>query len=117
MKKNDKLFVGVDDGFFSIKIFTGDKSFSIPSRAAKGITLVDTGDSDSGFIFNTEGSTYTVDPNVPGALDTRTLTTEYALSDVNRVLVHAALAAAGLGGEDCEIVTGLPVSNYYLPST
>ncbi|MBJ8931589.1 ParM/StbA family protein [Citrobacter freundii] len=118
MKKNEKRFVGVDDGFFSIKVFTGDKSISIPSRAAKGITLVDSGDGDTGFIFNTDsGDTFTVDANVPGALDTRTLTTDYPVSNVNRVLVHAALVAAGLGGEECEIVTGLPVSHYYLPNT
>lgn len=118
MKKNEMRFAGVDDGFFSIKVFDGEKSVSIPSRAAKGITLVDSSDGDSGFIFTTDtGETYTVDQNVPGALDTRTLTTEYALSDVNRVLVHAALVKAGLGEEKCNIVTGLPVSHYYLPTT
>lgn len=114
----DIAFAGVDDGFFSIKVFTGDHSISIPARAAKGITLVDSSDSSDGFIFITDsGDFFTVDDHVPGALDTRTLATEYALSDVNRVLVHAALIRAGLAGKNCHIATGLPVSNYYLAST
>ncbi|CND60270.1 plasmid segregation protein ParM domain-containing protein [Yersinia enterocolitica] len=117
--KNKKSFVGVDDGYFSIKIVTeaGDM-FSIPSRASYDVSIINIEGNDKSFIFETHNNKkFTVDESVPSPLDTRNIAIPYPVSDLNRVLVHAALINAGYAGKDVHINTGLPVSHYYKPST
>ncbi|MEA9392133.1 ParM/StbA family protein [Acerihabitans sp. TG2] len=112
-------YAGVDDGFFSIKVVDEEGNcFSIPSCASHDVVIGDMGnESDKSFIFETNGRKYTVDESVPSPLDTRNLAQPYPLSDLNRVLVHAGLLCARFAGENVQVTTGLPVRDYYLPTT
>jgi StbA protein. len=112
-------FAGVDDGFFSIKVVDEEGNCtSIQSRAQHDVVFGEFGnDPDKSFIFETNNRKYTVDEGVPEPLDTRNLAQPYPLSDLNRVLVHAGLLAANFGGQDVQVTTGLPVRDYFLPST
>ncbi|QTP13315.1 ParM/StbA family protein [Serratia symbiotica] len=119
-KEANKIkFAGVDDGFFSIKVVDEEGNCtSIPSRAQHDVVFGEFGnDPDKSFIFETNGRKFTVDEGVPEPLDTRNLAQLYPLSDLNRVLVHAGLLAANFGGHDVQVTTGLPVRDYFLPST
>jgi plasmid segregation protein ParM len=119
-KSQNVLFAGVDDGFFSIKVVDEQGNMStIASRATHDITMVDVNaEGDKSFIFETEsGRKFTVDENVPSPLDTRALAQPYPISDLNRILIHAGLLNAGFGGKDVSITTGLPVRDYFLPTT
>lgn len=108
------LFVGVDDGHYSIKLI-GDNGemITIPSRALQGRHIIQMGEDDGSF-YSTEGTSYTVNEHLQNAEDTRF--NDYPRSNLNRVLVHHALRLAGYGGKDVSIATGLPVSYYYLNS-
>jgi len=106
---------GGDDGHFGIKLVTEDDDGKlvetyVASRVAEGtqmIALTEAGDN----VFTTdEGVSFTVSDTLQH-VDTRF--TGYALSGMNRVLVHHALIKAGLGGKDVRIVTGLPVDEYF----
>lgn len=113
-------FVGVDDGHFAMKIAceNGD-TFTMPSRAATGRQGFSLGlglgnkDEDDGAVFyeTEEGQAYTVSEYLTAFEDTRF--GDYPKSQLNRVLVHAALRRAGFGGRSVKITTGLPVSYYY----
>lgn len=108
------IYVGVDDGHHSIKVFTETGNMvCIPSRAATGRHLISWkgDDESSGFYDTEEGVTYTVNEYLPKYEDTRFK--DYPKSSLNRVLVHHALKKAGLGGREVVIATGLPVSYYY----
>lgn len=108
------VFVGVDDGHYSIKLIGDNKEMiTIPSRAAQGRQILSFNDDDDGF-YETEGMQFTVNANLENYEDTRFM--EYPKSNLNRVLIHAALLKAGYGGRNVSIATGLPVSYYYLRS-
>lgn len=109
-------FVGVDDGHYAIKVVTEDgKMYSVPSRGQAGRHAIswNQGNDDEGFYQTEEGQTYTAHEHLAGYEDTRFK--GYPKSQLNRVLIHHALLAAGFGGKSVVIATGLPVSYYYLP--
>ncbi len=110
-----KIFVGVDDGHYAIKVVLEDgTTLAVPSRGKAGRHLISTawqGD-EAGLYKTEEGNDFTVHEHLQSADDTRFM--GYPNSPLNRVLVHHALRHAGLGGKDVSIATGLPVSYYYL---
>lgn len=109
-----RSYWGVDDGHWGIKVVDEQGNcFVVPSRAREGRHLIQwQEDSDQGgFYVTEEGRTYTADENLADYEDTRFK--DYPRSELNRVLVHHALAAAGAGGKDVIITTGLPVSYFY----
>lgn len=105
--------VGGDDGHFGIKIVTEDwTQIYVPSKVANGAQVISIGESADDNMYDTEeGQCYTVSEELP-PIDTRF--GDYGLSEINRVLVHHGLIKAGLGGKNVKIVTGLPVSDYYV---
>lgn len=103
--------VGVDDGHYAIKVTTAKGSFMCMSRGKNGRHIASTTDGSTGGLYETEGSTLTVNEHMVEPDDTRFA--EYPKSALNRVLVHHALLRAGLGGKDVKIVTGLPFASYY----
>ena len=106
-------FAGVDDGHFGIKVVTDDgQKIFVPSRITSASDVIDISDSTGNNWYQTdEGKEFVVGGSLP-AFDTRF--SSYAVSDINRVLVHHALMLAGLGGHEVSIMTGLPVSDYYI---
>lgn len=109
---------GVDDGHFGIKIVTDGpdgklKQSYVPSRVAAGASLIALSDNEDNLYTADDGQDYTVSSTMPH-IDTRF--PDYALSDINRVLVHHGLIVAGLGGENVRVVSGLPVEDYFVGS-
>ena len=113
-KMSKPIFVGVDDGHYAVKVFTENEKISLPSRALSGRHLLSMQNQDEGFYTTEEGVTYTVSEYLQNYEDTRYR--EFPKSPLVRVLIHAALRKAGLGGKDVIVTTGLPVSYYYFPS-
>ena len=109
-------FVGIDDGHCAVKVVTEDgRMLSIPSRAAAGahpIARPAAREAVNGALYITDdGLTLTVDAHVGDPDERRG--PDFALSPLNRVLVHHALRHAGYGGQRVSIATGLPVDCYY----
>lgn len=118
------VFCGVDDGHDTIKlavakIFRQDgglhiePSFlSMPSKVFRGVQSTGVVGASAPGIYEVNGERFTVSDVISGeCIDTRAGI--YPTSSINRVLVTEALVRAGLGGMDLEIVTGLPISDYY----
>ena len=105
-------YVGADDGHYGIKLVTDDgQQIYVPSRIVRGAELISLGEAEDN-VYETEGGDqYAVSPTLP-FMDTTFR--DYAVSDLNRVLIHHALVKAGLGGQRVSIVTGLPVADYYV---
>lgn len=110
--KEDSIYVVVDDGFRQIKSLTSDGyAGSFASVARAGFTLSVMGQEDAGIGgYETSGRQFTVDPDLDGE-DTRF--DDYAISDINRVLVNHALLMAGLSGKRIVLGTGLPFQVYF----
>lgn len=109
--QNTVVGVAIDDGFRQTKIVTSEGfKASIPSVVAPGysITSVDTEATVGG--YETEGKKYTVDSDIDGE-DTRY--DDYAISPINRVLVHHVMQMAGLAGRSVVLCTGVPFQNYF----
>lgn len=112
---NAPVLAVVDDGFRQMKLLTPDTRQVHSSVVRAGFSLgggigVDAGAGG----YSTEGRDYTVTQDAEGE-DTRF--DDYALSQINRVLVHHALFAAGLGGRDVVLGTGLPFRMYFEPGS
>lgn len=111
-------YVGVDDGYAGVKVavwnpVTNEVSYGyVPSRVSRGIAVSSLG-GDAIDAYVTRGETYTVSDQVGGGAMEPTRIESYPTSDINRVLVHHAMAAAGLGGKNVVMATGLPVAAYY----
>ncbi|WP_199030744.1 ParM/StbA family protein [Ralstonia sp. ASV6] len=104
--------VGMDDGHFGFKLVTDDwQQFYLDSRVVRGADLISLGDSEDNVYETETGELFAVSPTLPFI---ETTFAEYALSDMNRVLVHHALVKAGMGGQRVNLVTGLPVSDYFV---
>jgi len=118
-KKRSNIFVGVDDGNYGIKLVLGDGSCHyMPSRAARGHKPVValTGEAAQDCAYTVGDQQFTVVENYAliQAEDPRHMSEPYPVSALNRVLVHHALLRAGLGGQECTIVTGLPIDDFYI---
>ncbi|KAG0189380.1 hypothetical protein DFQ28_003506 [Apophysomyces sp. BC1034] len=111
-ENEDVIYVGNDDGFRQNKTVTSEGTkLSIPSLVRTGFTLTTIGDGDAGAGgYETEGRQFTVDAEVDGE-DTRF--DDYALTEINRVLVNHALHMAGLSGKKIVLATGLPFQSFF----
>ena len=104
--------VGLDDGYAYTKVALSDgRLVAIPSRAKLGrahVTWLD-GSEQKIFEYETDGQQLAVgDVNgEPTHFDA------YPFSNLNRVIVQDALQRAGLAGQSMQVVSGLPVSNFY----
>ncbi|MDH0341969.1 ParM/StbA family protein [Chromobacterium haemolyticum] len=113
----EPIYVGVDDGFRQTKIITSSNvKLAIPSLARAGFTLTTIGDADAGTggYETVGGRQFTVDPEIDGE-DTRF--DDYAVSDINRVLVNHVLQLAELGGREVVLATGLPFQKFFRPGS
>lgn len=113
--RSEPVFVGVDDGYAMTKVALPDgQMLKIPSKARSGVHGVSVfGKADNGVLdggYETENQRFTVTEHVDGE---GTRFDEYPFSALNRVVVHHALRAAGLGGKAVKIATGLPVAHFY----
>lgn len=116
----EEIVVGVDDGFAMTKVVVMQggvviKRLMIPSRARSGVhgttVIGDSGDeSDIDSRYETEGVIYTV-ANLADSESARF--DEYPFSGMNRAIITHALRAAGLGGKQVRIATGLPLGTFY----
>jgi len=109
--------VAIDDGYAQIKLF-GDNpaggdpirlSFRTSVRSGRGgLTSMDGGSSDS---YRTEeGEEFTVSDSVAGE---NTQFDSFHTSTMNRVLVQHGLLKGGYGGLEVDLITGLPVADYF----
>lgn len=114
MTVNKIEYAGVDDGFAYTKVVTKDKCFKVRSMVKTGIhavaNILDDGKSSDDGGYETDGIKYTAGDLVEGE-DTRF--DGYIGSPLNRVIVHHALHASGMGGQRMRIATGLPVDSFY----
>lgn len=111
-ESKEPIFAVVDDGFRQMKALTSaGYSGAFASVARAGFTLSGMGAGDAGVGgYETNDHQFTVDPDIDGE-DTRF--NDYAVSDINRVLVNHALQRAGLAGKEVVLGTGLPFRSYF----
>lgn len=107
------IYVGLDDGYAATKLVASNGvQLRVPSRAragAHGVSSVMGGASET-MAYSTEGQRFTVGGMIEGEA---TRFDDYPVSPLNRVIVHHALQAAGLGGLPVHLVTGLPVAAFF----
>lgn len=116
MTTHSPVLAAIDDGFRQIKLLSSDNHrLTQLSVVGPGFTLggsIAQSSIDAGFgAYRTDGRDFTVDPDISNKEGTRY--DGYALSDLNRVLVHHALYSAGFGGKDVILATGLPYERFY----
>lgn len=105
--------VGVDDGYADTKLaLPNGVLLKVPSRAKAGIhgRAFGAGADSLDGGYETDGQVYSFMDAQDGE---GTQFDGYQFSPLNRVIVHHALRAAGLGGKTVKIATGLPVGDYY----
>lgn len=110
----DKQLVVVDEGSAQIKVIWNEdgqmKHHVIPSRVISGAKLND----DCQFMpsaYNVEGLEYTWHPEMGTPEPTTSI--KYQTSKYNRALIHEALRQAGFGGKTVDVVTTLPVGQFF----
>ncbi len=118
-KKRTDIFVGVDDGNYGIKLVLEDGTCHyMPSRAARGhkpvVGLTGEGNHDCAYTVGEQQFTVVENYALIPAEDPRHMGEPYPVSALNRVLVHHAMLRAGLGDQDCTVVTGLPIDDFYI---
>ncbi|MEN8169167.1 MAG: ParM/StbA family protein [Pseudomonadota bacterium] len=104
--------LGMDDGFYNTKIAGPNGTlFCIPSRVRTGPSRVIgmAGNSPEISEFRVGDVTYSAG-EVSGE---STMFDEYPVSNLNRVMSHHSLHAAGFGGKRVKLASGLPIRLYY----
>ena len=109
--------VAIDDGYAQTKLYGEGVDGRMVKQVIRSSVRIGShglgsfaGDGAVGLWQTEEGSRYTVSDEVE-AEDPRF--TDFHLSPINRVLVNHALAVAGYGGALVDIVTGLPVKEFF----
>ena len=106
-----QIALGVDDGYYNTKVVGPNGAFVTESRARIGTAnVVAFADSDVNVCeYETDNVAYAV-----GKINAdNTAFDDYPTDPLNRIIVHHALLAAGYGGREVTITTGLPVRLYY----
>lgn len=117
-------YVAIDDGHSHVKAIMSEPgaplrrvTFESSARAGASALMGLSGDSSGSDVYLTEGHRYTVASRqlIQTGLDTRT--TDFPLSEFNRVLVAHALHVLGLpSGGEVVIATGLPLREWIAPN-
>ena len=118
MAKNSPLLVAIDDGYAQTKVYGAPLEggepvknvFRTSVRTGKyGLRkLGGEGSIDSYKVE--EGTEFTVSDDVEAE---NTQFDGFHLSSMNRVLNHHGLAKAGYGGREVDLITGLPVNDFF----
>lgn len=115
----DVTDVAVDNGYADQKVAywkTDEKGnqfiaeLLLPSRAQMGAINISIDGKSSG-VYDIDGDPWTVGKDVSEPESIRG--EKYAYSELNTVLVTHSLIAAGFGGKNIRIATGLPFDHYY----
>jgi plasmid segregation protein ParM len=116
---NENAFqlVAVDDGYARTKLYTVDADGKAVKHALRssvrtgryGVGSI-TGDGFIG-LYDTEDGPFTVSEKIEGE---NTQFDGFHVSTVNRVLVNHTIIDAGFGGRDVDLITGLPVADYFV---
>ena len=106
--------VGLDDGYAYTKVaLPSGRLVAVPSRACVGTAGMTSVFGDGPVVreYETDNRRYAVGP--VEAESTRF--DDYPYSNLNRVVVQHALQVAELDGAVLHVVSGLPVSTFFLP--
>lgn len=113
------LLVAIDDGYAQTKLYGDDgkggrlavklRSSVRPGR--HGLTALSGKGSQAGSYETEEGEKFTASEDIESE---STQFDTFHVSTLNRVLVNHALVAAGYGGREVRLVTGLPVGDYFI---
>ncbi len=112
-----RLVVGIDDGYAQTKLWGASPDGDDPVRfimrssvrpGRYGLVSL-TGKGGIG-AYSTEGEDFTVSEEVEAE---STQFDGFHVSSMNRVLVNHALAAANYGGREVDLITGLPLGDYF----
>ncbi|GJD87866.1 Plasmid segregation protein ParM [Methylobacterium hispanicum] len=116
-KEGSHPLVAIDDGYAQTKLYGQGPDGKIVKRVLRSSVRIGShglgsfaGDGAIGLWQTEEGNRYTVSDEIE-AEDPRF--TDFHLSPINRVLVNHALSTAGFGGVQVDIVTGLPVKEFF----
>ena len=115
------MLVAIDDGYAQTKLYGSpvegslDKPVEFMMRSSVrpgrfGLMRL-SGEGSIGSYTTVEGEEFTVSEEIEGE---NTQFDGFHTSTMNRVLVHHALVSSGYGGHDVELVTGLPVADYFV---
>jgi plasmid segregation protein ParM len=117
MATKKTLLAAVDDGYAQTKLYGENENGEIvkfrmrssvrPGRYGLG-AISGTG---SVGLYDTEDGPFTVSEDVEAE---NTQFDGFHLSTMNRVLVNHALVSAGYGGRDVDVITGLPVADFFI---
>lgn len=113
---DEMQLVAVDDGYACCKLYArgadGEEvKLSVRSSVRAGAHAVSTLDgSGLSGAYETEGRRFTVFDGIDGEATTFD---GFHTSDLDRVLVHHILMKAGLSGRALDLVTAVPVKDYY----
>jgi plasmid segregation protein ParM len=117
MATKKTLLAAVDDGYAQTKLYGENENGEIvkfrmrssvrPGRYGLG-AISGTG---SVGLYDTEDGPFTVSEDVEAE---NTQFDGFHLSTMNRVLVNHALVSAGYGGKDVDVITGLPVADFFI---
>ncbi|WP_310622305.1 ParM/StbA family protein [Flexibacterium corallicola] len=108
--------IAVDDGYAQTKVYGflpdgQEVKMCIRSTVRQGrFGLGAIGGGGMIGMYETENGPYTVSDNIPSV---STEFNEFHYSTNNRVLVNHALISAGFGGQKVNVISGLPVANYF----
>ena len=105
--------VVVDEGSAQVKVCWFDEQLhtrTLPSRVVQDAKVEASGDYVAS-AYRVNGYEFTVDSTMDQTI--RTDNTRYQTSEVNRVLIHEALRQAGFGGQNVEVITTLPIGNFF----
>lgn len=116
------MLVAVDDGYAAIKVYApagedarGRRREAIrtvlPTSVRAGLDRLTAIDgAGAGGFYETCGRRYTASDQVAAE---QTRFEDFHLSDIARVAIHHGLHQSGLGGEEVELVCGLPVGDFF----
>jgi plasmid segregation protein ParM len=111
MSMQQRMLVGVDDGYADTKTAAQSGCIVIPSRA-RHLAPAESGAGGLGgaAAYLIDSARIKVDPTIDGE---STRFAGYHTSDLNLAIVHHALCKAGLAGAPVALAVGLPLSEFY----
>lgn len=118
MSDTPSLKVAIDDGYAQTKLYGTDENGNVVKHVMR--SSVRAGRYGLGAISGTGNvGLYETDDNGPFTVSDEiesenTQFDGFHLSAMNRVLVNHALVAGGFGGKDVDIMTGLPVEDFFI---